>query len=741
MGIGEPLALVALLAAAAPLLLHLRLRRAARTARFPNVELVRSAARDVGRERIVADAWLLVARAGTVALAALAVARPFVGERPPASDPLAGRRIVVALDRSGAWPSREAFEEARAAAADLLDLGGARAGRAALLPFDDLPGPLVESEAARRAIEEMRPTGRARSLGPALDAAARVSWPSSAAGAPGPRTVFLLTTPEGADEALTTTRSLTGPATRLIVFAPATGERARPAVVIAVKIADARLAAPPARAAGEVREELRAGVRVEVRLRRRGVQAPAGACGLRLYFDDDDRAAGGEDAPAAEAVVLASEFAPSGVCETSIEAPRPRPGALLARVEVSVSGARGGSRFLLVPPADRLRILCLTGGERGASDDAALNDARLMKRALEALAAASGSSRAVLPIEAASGAARGVEAGGLRAFDAVVVGDVGAVGPGGWDELERFVRSGGAVIAAAPRGLPAEARRLFGVTGAVERVASPEGYAVALAAAGPDRAEALGFLDGTRFPSRLVLEAPPSGEVALVFGDGAPALVVRRVGRGRAGLFAAGLGALARRPSVLVPFVDALLKRVGRRPEPPLVLSPADAPAVVELDADSAPGGVELVAPDGRRVDAALVYRPLLYKPVVHGPRAAGRAFALLPCEGPGLWRLVARGGASGGRTLRLIGVNAPAVPEPGPRAPHPAQVVRSRAELLAEASGGGPVELGPVFALLALAALAAELALLESRAHGRATRPSDKGGARPTPPSRGGDE
>jgi hypothetical protein len=604
----------------------------------------------------------------------------------------------------------------------------------------------------------MRPTGRARSLAPALDAAARVSWPSSAAGAPGPRTVFLLTTPEGADEALAAAPRLRmDPATRLVVFAPATGDAACPGVVIAVRIADARLAAPTARAAGDVREERRAGVRVEVRLRRRDSKAPAEACGLRLYLDDTDDTTHDDPAPAAEVTVAPGEFGPSGICDTSIGAARPRPGALLARVEVSPSrarlgaqlgaqrgsrqGARGGTRFLLVPPADRLRILCLTGGRGGGSENAAL-----LGRALEALAAASGSSRAVLAVDAASAPARGVEAGGLRAFDGVAVGDVGAVGPGGWDELERFVRSGGALIAAAPRALPAGARRLFGVTGAVERVASPEGYAVAPPAPTPGRARALGFLEGTRFPSRLLLEASPSGEVALAFGDGAPALVVRRVGRGRVGLFAAGLGALARRPSVLVPFVDALLKRVARRPDPPLVLSTADAPAVVELDADSAPSGVELVAPDGRRVDAALVYRSLLYKPVVHGPRAAGRAFALLPCEGPGLWRLVARGGAAaGGRTLRLIGVNAPApaIPEPGPRAADSARVVRSRRELLAEASGDGPVELGPVFAFLALAALAAELALLEGRAHGRSGRPSDKCRAhvRPTRLSRGGDE
>ena len=69
MGVEQPACLVALAAAAVPLLLHLRSRRAVRSVQFPNVELLRRVARDVRRERVLAGAWLLAARASVVALA------------------------------------------------------------------------------------------------------------------------------------------------------------------------------------------------------------------------------------------------------------------------------------------------------------------------------------------------------------------------------------------------------------------------------------------------------------------------------------------------------------------------------------------------------------------------------------------------------------------------------------------------------------------------------------------------
>lgn len=720
MGMAEPLALVALLAAAAPLLLHLRLRRAGRIVRFPNIELVRSAGRETGRERIVADAWLLAARAAVVALAGAAVARPYLGERRPSSDALSGRDVVVALDRSGTWPSRQAFDEARAAAGEALDVAS-RTGRAVLLPFDDLPGPVVDSAEARRALRGLRPTGRAAPpeamLASAIDAAARVRLPGGPPASAQPRTVLLLTTLEGAEAAIA---SGPRPGVKLVAFVPPACAPPRPDVG-AVRIDEALLVPPSPGAPDEVR--------VEVALSRRGGGAATEACRLRLYLEGPR----GAPAPPAEATVEAAEFDSSGICVVSIGAKRRGPGADLARVEVVTSDARAASRFVLVPPSERLSVLCLGGRDGGPRNDAAPKDGELMWRALRALAAASGSSAAVGPVEAVSGELRDVNAKRLGAFDAVAVGDVGVVDARAWGELERFVRSGGAVVAASPGGLDEGGARLFGVASAAERVSAPEGFRVARPAPaieGSAGGMTAGFacLKGVRFPSRLVLDASRGGEVALAFDDGAPALVVRRLGRGRAGLFAAGLGHLAGRPSVLVPLVDALLKGVARRPAAPLVMSPADTPVVVELDAGSTPSGLELIAPDGARSDVALVREP----------GAGGRAFAQLACEGPGLWRLVVRGRrAVEVRTLRLIGVNAGRAAggegSAGGGSAAAARILRSRAELLAEVRDG-PVELGAVFAFLALAALAAELALLEGRAQERSRasssgRPSKGGG------------
>jgi len=699
MGMAEPLALVALLATAAPLLLLPRLRRAARRARFPNIELARSACREAGRDRILANAWLLVARAGVVTLAALAVARPYVGEHPRTSGESAERGMVVALDRSGAWSSKDAFEEARAAAVELLNLKE-RAEPAALLPFDDLPGPVLESDGAARSLEGMRPTGRTRSLAVALDAAARASSPGDSTSGASPGTVFLLTTPDAAREAIA---SWPGPdgrhGTRLIAFAPEACAPSVPAVILE----DARIAAPPVRPA----EGVHASFAVDVRLRRRGDGATEEACTLRLYIHDPSR---GDPAPAAKVIVQARDFGPSGVCVKRIWAERPLPGALLARVEVVQEG-RGGWRFLLVPPEDRLRVLCLEAPEAGSAGHEGL-----MKRALDALAGASELSKAVLPVEVSSAAACGLDADTLTGLDAIAVGDVEAIGDDAWREIERFVRSGGSLLGAAPGGLPAGARRILGIAGPVERVTSAAGPGVALDVA------ALGLPEGVRFRSRLALGEVSTGETALAFENGAPALVVRRLGRGRAGLFAAGLGELAGSPSALVPLVDALMRRVALRPEAPVVLSPSDTPTVVELDANSAPLGLDLIAPDGRRADAILV----------GGSDASGRALAFLPCEGPGLWRLVARTGGDGDeKTVRLIAVNPPvsSTAEPGPGNDSSPGIVRSRAELLALARGGGRVDLGPVFAFLTLVALAAELALMEGRARARSEGSSTGGG------------
>jgi len=700
MGMAEPLALVALLAAAVPLLLLPRLRRAARTARFPDIELARSACREAGRNRILANAWLLVARAAVVTLAALAVARPYVGEHPRTSREGAERGTVVALDRSGAWSSREAYEEARAAAVELLDQGR-RAGPAALLPFDDLPGPLIESDNVAPALEGMRHTGRTRSLAAALDAAARVSLPGDSTSGSPPGTVFLLTTPDAAREAIASWPGREGPSeTRLIAFAP---EACAP-IVAMVTLENARIADPPVRSGNGVHARFA----VDVRLRRRGDGAAGGGCKLRLHVYGPSN---GAPQSAAEVTVSSADFGPSGVCEKRIWTQRSLPGALIARVEVAAGEGRGGWRFLLVPPEERLHVLCLEAPEAGPA-----GDARLMKQALDALAAASESSNAVLAVEVSSASACGVDAGSLTGFDAIAVGDVEAIGPDAWGEIERFVRSGGAFLGAAPGGLPAGVRRILGISGPVERVSPAAGPGVALDAV------ALSSPGGVRFRSRVELGEASMRETALAFEDGAPALVVRRLGRGRASLFAAGLGELAGRPSALVPLVDLLMRRVALRPEAPLVLSPSETPAVVEFDANSAPLGVDLSAPDGRRTEATLL----------DGPEASGRPLAVLPCEGPGLWRLVARSGGIGDeRTVRLIAVNPPmsSTAGPGPRGDTWPAVVRSRAELLALARGRGRVELGPLFALLTLLALAAEIALMEGRARARSERPSRGGG------------
>ena len=74
----HPAALVGLLAAALPILVHLLRRERARRVIVPSLRFVRASERSAVRLRTPSDPWLLLLRIGIVACAALAAARPFL---------------------------------------------------------------------------------------------------------------------------------------------------------------------------------------------------------------------------------------------------------------------------------------------------------------------------------------------------------------------------------------------------------------------------------------------------------------------------------------------------------------------------------------------------------------------------------------------------------------------------------------------------------------------------------------
>jgi hypothetical protein len=698
-----------------------------RSVQFPNLELLRRVAREVRRERVLAGAWLLAARAGVVALAALALARPYVGARPPGSGAPAEGDVVILLDRSSAWADPRAFEEAKATAAEIIDLVKPP-GRVTLVPFDDLPGPAVDGSKARARLEAVRRTGRAHRVGPALAAAAGLPSSGDTADADGrrgarrPRTVVLLTTPDGAAEALAMKRRRKE---HLLVYAPGSA----PAEMENLAVVAASLEGAPVGVDGKVR--------VRVRIDRTGgAPSPKGGRELRLFFDEEARPAAAIKVPGFVRGSGRGPASESGVRELDlvIEAPRRRPGSSLLRVELYPADGRPADdrRFLVLPASERIRVATLASADRGSG-----GDIRALGRAVEALAKAGRSSAAVLPIEARSLPASGLTGEALEPFDVLVVGDVEAVPSSAWPGLTAFVREGGALLALAPGRVPVEARDLFGLDRAEGEARSfSEGGAALVGDESDDGSPLpgeLGLPRRARFATYLRVGA--RGRAALRFETGDPALVVSRLGRGRASLFAAGVGHLAGTPSVLVPLADALVRLAAARPPAPLAVEAGEAPIAVAFASGASPAGLTLLSPEGARTGVEVKRLPR-NGPVEHdagGPAAA----AILSCDRPGPWKLAARRSGTGNEYVeRLIGVNVeplrPAAASPGATAHADGRLVGARSELVAAFERRGSVGVAPVLALAALAALGAEIALARRRSAGGKPSPGP-GGGRPS--------
>ncbi|MHC4252726.1 MAG: BatA domain-containing protein, partial [Planctomycetota bacterium] len=370
MGFEHPAALIGLAAALLPLALHLRARREGRVVSFPNVELLRRVASDARAERVVADAGLLLARAGIVVFAAVALARPYLGPAPPARGALWRGDLVLALDRSSGWgddrafgPFR-AFDEAAAATRDALEKATPPA-RVALLPFDDMPGPALHGERAREDARDIRPTGpgrpvlwwtrptgRARAVRPAVDAAVRMLLPGGPLGSTArPGTVVVLTTPEGADELARAVPDDLPARLRVIACAFGSARGAR-----AGAIAGASLD----------RQEDGAGAKLAVRVRVRAGDASRDGRPRELRLG-----VVGEARPLAT-LALPPEEGPGPLArEFLLSARRRRPGWGLAFVELGPPG--GGApvdrRYLTMPPAGSVRVAVLLPATDGVRAD------------------------------------------------------------------------------------------------------------------------------------------------------------------------------------------------------------------------------------------------------------------------------------------------------------------------------------------------------------------------------------
>jgi hypothetical protein len=170
----SPLFLVAAIAAAVPILLHLFHRRTEVVIDFPAVRLLKRAPVQQHRRRRLRELILLALRVIALVLLALAFARPyFAGAVAPESAPL----TVIALDQSMSLSAPNQIERARDAARRAVDAAPA-SHALALVTFADAAAvtvePTTDRAAVRAAIDQVAPTPRGTRYRTALARASEI---------------------------------------------------------------------------------------------------------------------------------------------------------------------------------------------------------------------------------------------------------------------------------------------------------------------------------------------------------------------------------------------------------------------------------------------------------------------------------------------------------------------------------------------------------------------------------------
>ena len=178
MGLLAPWFLLALGALGVPLLIHLvrRIRRA--PTRFPSLMFLRRFPQREKQRLRLRDPWLLLLRCVALVLLALAFSRPYwASNNSSAATATEGRIVLIALDRSASMQVADYWQQALATTGAIID-GLQPADRAALLTFADRPQLLTRFGADRTALKaalaSLAPVDGATAFGPALAQAVRV---------------------------------------------------------------------------------------------------------------------------------------------------------------------------------------------------------------------------------------------------------------------------------------------------------------------------------------------------------------------------------------------------------------------------------------------------------------------------------------------------------------------------------------------------------------------------------------
>ena len=653
MGLESAIALAGLAAAVVPLLVQVRSRRADRTVPFPDVHLIRRTEREAFKRQVVAGAPLLLVRVAIVVCASIALSLPYIGALPPNAQPLRAGRVCVLLDRSTSWPDEGSFVSGRAAARDVL-----RASRGAaflaLIPFDDVPGLALHGDEAARRVEAIERGGGDADVTIAVRAGLDALGRGGAS--------------HGEDAS--------GDAATLVVISSApslTGVRV-PAIPDGVRVFFLGRPAGGRVTRCRITSAAIDGGDLHVDVQRCDSPQPVD---LVVRADDDPRHLAHHRLPLASGARAARVVVPL---------PKVRRGVRLLSVELACGdGCAPPHRFVSLDAPGPRRVGVPSGSDAGP-------DGCVLGRAAIALSAASASSPEGGRYEAVPTAASIADGAGLAGLDAVVLTAAEVARMRDWRDVREFVRFGGSVVAMLPDRWSEDAAALLGVSPRDGRAAGR----IRLVSGGGRH-----DVGGIEFRSRVRARAT-SARPWLLFDDGTAAVYERRVGRGRALSLCIAPGELGADPSAAVRFAATVMDRAVAPGADAAVACVTDGPLTMGLADRVDQGNVWAESPNGKRLGL----------PVARSARD-DKDYVSIPCDVPGLWRLVTAPAAANGHCLVLVGVNPThGTGSSAPRADAaraPVRELGSASEMLRVLDGRGAVRLGPVFAALAVLACIAE--------------------------------
>jgi hypothetical protein len=538
MGLEAPLALLGLLGVLLPLILHRMRKRELPRVVLPTFALLTRALARSRQRQAFTDIWLLALRIALIALAALALAVPFLTKQLTFGDgQLANVVIVVDDSLSMARVDRGAslIESARARALEVVralpegsELAIVLAGKPARVLF-----PLGRDlGSAQRALRETElPAVRSNDLSAALELALRQQH----RGLVSPQRMLVLS--DFARHAAFDSKVL--PDTVAVSFERVGSPPSKPNLFIASTQASVDPARPTetsiaveVRAAFGAEPEQRMDARVEVELQ--GKVAHSQAVSI-------ERAG----------------------AQATLRVPTPLPSQTIeARVHIVANDALADDNqvSLVLGHADALQLLLVNGDPHPSSR---ADELFYTSRAL-ALLSENQLSMRVQTVDPMS-----FEHARLEDSDVIVLANVAAPGPGAAERLTEFVQAGGGLIIAAGTRLDStlyNARLAALLPGHIRGSASCQDLQLAAADDSSFLPEGMLGLREVRSQQRLLVDLFPDAQTLLEFEDGAPALATRAAGDGHTLLLSASLDAdysdLPLRPGYL-PLLAAMIREAA----------------------------------------------------------------------------------------------------------------------------------------------------------------------------------